>query len=396
MRALLRATLIAGLMLSVACGGGGVDPLQVPRWDPEPTEADFPAVISALRSGQPEQAVKAARARLERGAAPEGLQHYLGLALLEAGQLEQARVAFDQAIAEQPGNAEAHLFLAETLLGLGQLSAAEPHMRVAAHHLPDFAFVQFIRAQLAFHQGRSEEAQRAYLAYLQAEPTGARAAQAHAALAQLAAEAGFEDARAQHEAVATRLTQAQQFTNAYSARLRQDPDDVEALLGLAAVSISYFENRDNPLPLSAETETELLQFASATLERVLELDPDQPKALYNLGFVAIRLKRYEQALAAYDRLLTLQPDHVPAALNAAQLARGLGELGRAREIVEAIRPYALELGQRLDVHVEAALLAEAEGAADQALAEWQAAQALDPEDPRFEARIARLSAESKN
>lgn len=385
--------LCAVAALVPACGDD-VDPRSVPRWDPEPTEPRFPLVIGALREGRPEQAAEAARARLANGDSSDGLQHYLGLALLESGQLVEARAAFEQAVREQPGNAEAHLFLAESLLGLGELDAAEPHAEIAAHHLPDFAYVQFVRAQLAFHQGRSKQAQLAYLAYLQSEPTGARAAQAHAALAQLAAEGGFEDARARHEAVAARLTQAQQFTNAYSARLRQDPDDVEALLGMAAVSISHFENQDNPLPLPIETESELLRFAAATLERVLELDPSQPKALYNMGFVAIRLKQYEQAFAAYDRLLTLQPDHVPAALNAAQLARGLGRLDRARELVEAIRPHALEPGQQRDVHVEAALLAEAEGAPDQALVEWRAAQALDPEDPRFEARIARLSGES--
>ncbi|GJM20681.1 MAG: hypothetical protein DHS20C15_05960 [Planctomycetota bacterium] len=382
---------IALVGAALACGGP-VDPISVARWDPSETEHAFPDVIAALTEGNAAQAVTLAQQRLARTSPPDGLQHYLGLALLETGRAEEARDALLLAVERHPGNADAHLFLAEAYLELGQPADAESHLDAATFHLSDLPYLYLVRARLDFDQGRSKEAQLAFGTYLSAEPIGVRAAEAHTKLAQLAAEGGYEDARAQHEATAARLVQSHQFLNAYRARLEQDGNDADALLGLAMVQISFYENHDNPLRLPEDIELKLLEFAGAALTRALEIDPSAVKAWLNLGYVHTRLKQYDAAAEAYARLLELQPDHVPAALNDAMLARGSGDLERARQRLESARPHATDPEDQLRLHGEAALLAEAEGQHAEALAEWHAALGLDPEDSRIQAEISRLEA----
>jgi tetratricopeptide (TPR) repeat protein len=63
--------------------------------------------------------------------------------------------------------------------------------------------------------------------------------------------------------------------------------------------------------------------ALASFDRALSLAPDNPEALYHRS-VAHALDRGEEALADYDRLAAIKPDHVEALTNRGNVLRDLG------------------------------------------------------------------------
>jgi tetratricopeptide (TPR) repeat protein len=68
--------------------------------------------------------------------------------------------------------------------------------------------------------------------------------------------------------------------------------------------------------------------ARETLNRMLELRPDDPDTLTNRGVILSELKRYDEALIDYNRSLELRPDH-PATLT--NRGSTYDELGRYDE-----------------------------------------------------------------
>jgi len=80
--------------------------------------------------------------------------------------------------------------------------------------------------------------------------------------------------------------------------------------------------------------------ALASLNWVLELEPDDPDTLYNRGTTLVKLERYDDALADFNRSLELRPDH-PATLT----NRG-NTLDRLERYDDALADFnrSLELG----------------------------------------------------
>ena len=118
-----------------------------------------------------------------------------------------------------------------------------------------------------------------------------------------------------------------------------------------------------------------LDEALASYDRALTLRPDYAEALYNRGNILRELKRFEEALASYDRALALRPDHagrsaIAAMLSRAEAARrGAGELRpRAR-----VKPdYAEALNNRGNVLQELKRF-------DEALASYDARSPCEPD-----------------
>lgn len=80
--------------------------------------------------------------------------------------------------------------------------------------------------------------------------------------------------------------------------LERDPDDVDALALRGQILVG--------LP-----EPELIENGVAALDRALALDPDHPEALLFRGFVHRANGELEDALARYERLLTLEQMPMP-------------------------------------------------------------------------------------
>ena len=101
------------------------------------------------------------------------------------------------------------------------------------------------------------------------------------------------------------------------ARSRLRPDYAEALY-----------NRGNALQV-------LKRYAEAlaSYDRALTVRPDYAEALNNRGSALHELKRYDEALASYDRALTLRPDYAEALYN-----RG-NALQELKRYAEALASY---------------------------------------------------------
>jgi tetratricopeptide (TPR) repeat protein len=104
------------------------------------------------------------------------------------------------------------------------------------------------------------------------------------------------------------------------------PDSVEALSnrGLTLHVLKRFEE------------------ALASYDRALKVRPDYPEALSNRGNTLKELKRFEEALAGYDRALRVRPDFVEALSN-----RGLA-LHALRRYEEALASHDRALKVRPD------------------------------------------------
>jgi cytochrome c-type biogenesis protein CcmH/NrfG len=92
-------------------------------------------------------------------------------------------------------------------------------------------------------------------------------------------------------------------TTPLRARLLQNPQDVEALLGLAHIHLDQ----------------ERLDDAEAIYRQVLSLQPKNVEAITHLGTVLLRRGQAVAALREYDAALAIQPDYVHALWDKATL-----------------------------------------------------------------------------
>lgn len=114
--------------------------------------------------------------------------------------------------------------------------------------------------------------------------------------------------------------------------------------------------------------------ATRTFRRVVELDPQNKLAWYNLGVIAQQDGKQAEALASYDNALKIDPSYTPALFNEAILVepaepdRAVGLLKRAI----AADPKAAT------AHLRLGLILSDKGRADEAGAEFRSAVAADP------------------
>jgi tetratricopeptide (TPR) repeat protein len=104
------------------------------------------------------------------------------------------------------------------------------------------------------------------------------------------------------------------------------------------------------------------EYALAAFHRVLELDPALPEAHVNAGFALVGLKRYAAARDFFAGAIELRPMQVNAYYGLAVAQEGLGDLPAARG---AMRTYA-HLAPRDDPYRRKA---------EAALWEWESADA---------------------
>ena len=92
-------------------------------------------------------------------------------------------------------------------------------------------------------------------------------------------------------------------TTPWRARLLQNPQDVEALLGLAHIQLDQGR----------------LDEAESVYRQVLSTQPKNVEAIAHLGTVMLGRGEADAALREYDRALTIQPDYIHALWDKASL-----------------------------------------------------------------------------
>lgn len=356
---------IAALIASLSACGRPAEP-----YDPHSLAGQIPDVVEALANGDPESALALIAERRRLGTAPEGIDHFEGVALADAGRPADAAEVLTREVEARPGNGLASLLLAEALAELGRLELARPHLEEARRLLKDTPYVELVAARLALAADDDAAASRAYAAYLASDRTSARAAEAHHGLAQLARAAGQIEAAEAHEERSAHLERVHQYLNAYQQRLADDPDDSDAALGVGMTYLDLYQH--------VSGEPRFLLDAEQAFRACLVGDPTNVRALYNLGFVALAGGRAEEAQSAWSQAISLQPEHVGSLLNSGTLAARTGELDLAAKRLEQALEYTRSAEDSLRAHVELARVLERMGLADRAAEHFAAAAEIDP------------------
>lgn len=222
--------------------------------------------------------------------------------LQNAGRTAEAEAALWQAIAQEPGHADANHLLGLILHHTGRSSDAVALIRQATAAAPGEAVYFHNLGEALLASGAADEARQAYARAAELAP---HLPQPRYAMGLIAARAGDAAGAAGHFAQAVRLA----------------PDYAEAWfeLGLARRALGEAEA------------------AAACWERVAALRPDAAGAILNLGTVRLQQGRFGEAAALLRRALQQQPDAVAARLNLAKL---LGDQGNLAEAAETYREAA--------------------------------------------------------
>jgi tetratricopeptide (TPR) repeat protein len=121
-----------------------------------------------------------------------------------------------------------------------------------------------------------------------------------------------------------------------------------------------------------------LPAAVAAYDRVIAANPEHVAAYSNRGVALRRLGRTDEALASYDAAIAVQPDHADAYSNRGNLLQDLGRHEEAQASLETA--CALRPGDATPLNNLGAVLLGL-GRADEALARLDAAIALNPDYP---------------
>ncbi len=245
-------------------------------------------------------------------------QELAAIIALQRGDLEAGRAAFERAVAAGASGWELHASYGAALHAHGENAEAIPHYKAAlAANGP--AIVRLNLARAVFETGDRERAARELDALLATETSGEIAGQArrlrfgirHPGLEHALESAG----RGAVEGDATRFAEAR---SAFESALAAESDLWEAHFGLGLIARQR-----------GDAQTALASFA-----RVLELWPEHPDALHELGVALLMTDDVAQAVGALERAAALRPAE-PAYLADAGFAQmRAGDLAAARERLE--------------------------------------------------------------
>jgi tetratricopeptide (TPR) repeat protein len=219
-----------------------------------------------------------------------------GLALHQAGRLEDAEKIYLQILATQPDHFDSLHWLGVIFLQRGNHAEAASQIELALRRNPNNILALNNRGVTLHKLKRFEEALASYDRALALRPD----------LAETLSNRGgtLHELKRYEEALAS-----------YDRALALRPDYAGALY-----------SRGNPLH-----ELKRYEEALASYDRALALRPDHAETLLNRGATLHELERYEEALASYDRALALRPDYAGAHFNEALCRLLIGDFGRGWE-----------------------------------------------------------------
>ena len=260
--------------------------------------------------------------------------------LLQAGNPEQARVALQGVVQDQPGNPEALHWLGVCHAMTGDLAKAEALVRQATVVSPDFAEAHNTLGKILQDLRRPDEAIRCFKQATILQP---RYVEAYFMLGQLLEKCG-------------RAPEA--LTN-YDRVIELEPQNAQA----------YAFRGDVLAGLAKPLE------ALGSYDCAIALNPGLAEAHGGRGDVLKSLDRFDEALASYDASIALQPD-----LGREHANRGsvLEKLGRHEQALLSFeRAIALQPGVGAFRHHRGQALYDL-GRTEEALAEFAEALRLDP------------------
>jgi len=344
------------------------------RLDTESLRAEDRLLVLAAESverGDEERAARALEDVVE--AKPRSWRgHYMRAELLRGiGETNQAIVALEHANSLRPLRDADLLVLAELYIAENATGQAASHLRRIGEGSDQFGRAQELLGILAL-QKADESAARAY--FERAATSGRATARAHLARLLIAAGLHADASRELDQIVAAPDADRQALAQAHRLRLGLERPDLEAELeqaGRAALTAGGTR----------------LDEVRAAFERVLEFDAEIWEAHFGLGLVARQTEAFVAAASSFRRALDLAPEQpdVMHELGVALLASGsradaLGLLDRAAALRPEEAAYIADAGF---AHLRA-------GDLDAARERLRIASTIDADDPLTRAYLAEL------
>jgi tetratricopeptide (TPR) repeat protein len=241
------------------------------------------------------------------------------IALAAEGRLEEAEANFRAVVRLRPDDAAAHNHLGAVLAALGRTDEAIAAYAQALRLRPELAAAHANRAELLRQQGRFTEALDAFG---QASRLQGDSPETHFGLAGTLRSLGRHAEAAAH----------------YRQTLALRPGTVEAMTALAAVLVEEGQ-REEALAMGRQALGLLNRAAAATC--------------FELGTVFLRVRAFDEAIAAYRHALRSRPDD-PDTLN--NLGTAFWELGQLEQAeTHYRRAHALRGGEAETVNLGNAL-----------------------------------------
>src|SRR5437660_4336739 len=298
----------------------------------------------------------------------------LAIIAAQEGDLAQAESLFRRAVAARPNYPEGHNNLGALLQQQGRLDEAVAAHRRAIALRPDYAAAHLHLGNAFKRQGKLDEASAGYRHALALKPD---LAEAHNNLGVVLQSQG-------------KFAQA---LDAYERAIKLRPGDLEAAYNRAVVlqqpgrpdqaEVAYRDilrqspNRFVYVNLGALLqEQDRFDEARAAFDQALALDPSYAEAHFNRGGVLQQQGRLAEAVEAYVQALRLRPDYAEAATNAGIM---LQELGRSGEAAAAFEHAAKLRPAAPDPHNNRGIALLARGQAAEAVTAFQRALALKPD-----------------
>ncbi len=211
----------------------------------------------------------------------------LGVALAQAGKIDEAIAQYEQALRSNPDDAKVHDNLGIALAQAGRIPEAIEHLQQALRLMPDFAEAHYNLGVALARAGRPEDAIAHYEEALRFQPDYA---EAHNNLGITLAQAGkIEDAIAH-----------------FDRALRTEPDYAEAHNNLGIALAQAGRPKD----------------AITQYEQAVRIKPDYAEAHYNCGVALEEVGRVSEAIVQYEQALRIKPDYTQAQSALARLQAG--------------------------------------------------------------------------
>ena len=258
---------------------------------------------------------------------PGNLTARLKGALLDVrlGRVAEGESGARAVAAAQPGNAEAHYVLGLALESRGATAEAAAEMRRAQEIAPAHPGALSHLVTLTTRLGRTSEADRWRLAQRQA-------------LSRLHVEERVRD----HRIKGVEAFNREDYETAlaeFRAIAREDPDDPQVHLHLGSTLLALGRPDE----------------AQAALERCLALDPRNERGLAEMGRLHALANRLDQAIATLEKAVAVNPEFAEPHYYLAGIYMARGEADRYREELKIFeRLQARSTGSALDVQPERA------------------------------------------
>lgn len=322
-----------------------------------------------VRSGQPEKALEVLQPVLSTAEPPAELLLIAGEAHLQTGNSELADQAFSRAAKVAPSSARAHTALALNQIGKGQsaegLSALESisskdsgtsaDLALIASHLRRKDLAKAAQAADVLVRKRPDSAAahnlRGRVLALRGDAAGARDSFERA----MALDGKYFPALVSLAALDIAEKKPEAGRKRFEAAIAADPRNHQAKLGLAALlrQTGAPPSEVQPLleaavkasPGDLQSRMQLIEFhwsggnLKAALAASQEADtaiPNRRELLMLMGRVQLASKDYQQALTSFNRVITLQPASVPAALGIAEAMVGQKDLAAAERQLQRL------------------------------------------------------------